>query len=56
MYSSNTLIINNHHSHAIIKTHVNMICAYTRHIYACGTKLLQGRHLMMQQKHHSQRL
>jgi hypothetical protein len=56
MYSSNTLIINNHHSHATIKTHAKMICAYTRHIYACGTKSPQGRHLMMQQKHHSQRL
>jgi len=33
-----------------------MICTYTRHIYACGTKILQGRQLMMQQKHHSQRL
>jgi predicted 2-oxoglutarate/Fe(II)-dependent dioxygenase YbiX len=30
MYSSNTLIINNHHSHATIKTHAKMICAYTR--------------------------
>jgi hypothetical protein len=28
---------------ATIKTHANMICAYTRHIYACGTKSPQGR-------------
>jgi len=37
IYSSNTRTNNNHHSHTSLKTHVNMICAYIRHIYACGT-------------------
>ena len=37
VYSSNALTNNNHHSHTSLKTHANMICAYTRHIYACGT-------------------
>ena len=35
IYSSNTPTNNNHHLHASLKTH--MICAYIRHIYACGT-------------------
>ena len=33
-----------------------MQCALARLLFACGTIRHQGRHLMMQQKHHCQRL
>ena len=37
IFIKRTLTNNNHHSHTSLKTHANMIGAYIRHIYACGT-------------------
>jgi len=53
MYSSNTLIIKqSSFTCKQLRLMSIMLCAYSRRIYACGTKSPQGRHLMMQQKHH----
>jgi len=53
MYSPNTLIIKqSSFTCKQLRLMPIMLCAYSRHIYACGTKLPRGRHLMMQQKHH----